>query len=159
MTSIVKMQYVWLANKKRDEEQDLMQKNKVIRVLKEKFGIIALGLIPNVYLRDRESNQVQIVTNFEGESKLDIYNKYEINLPDLYIKNSKNPILIEIDGPIHGYDDDVSRSQQTKLRNDNYSKGGFTEDRGNLVIISSDDVINHDDDDLAQILKNKLGII
>ena len=45
--------------------------------------------------------------------------------PDLILKIKGETIPIELDGPIHGSGDDVSESEQTRNRNDDYIRSGY----------------------------------
>jgi hypothetical protein len=78
----------------------------------------------------------EVNTDFEKVSKIQDYlNKHgyhslqgmtlithenKIRHPDLLMKIGEFTIPIELDGSIHGYGDEVSESEQTKQRNDDY---------------------------------------
>lgn len=133
------------------------RKTRIMRLLKQNFGLIATGLIPNIYLRDRKTNEVIITTQFDTDlTKGEIYDKYQINVPDLVIK-SKPRRIIELDGSIHGLYDKLTESEQTSERNTNYKLGGFNQNDGTFVIITSEDE-KLNDDDLSILLRKKLKL-
>jgi len=45
--------------------------------------------------------------------------------PDLIVKLYGEKVPIEIDGQVHGFGDELTESQQTKWRNDDYVRAGF----------------------------------
>lgn len=152
-----KRSFVHKARRERQDEVDLMRRNKLKNFLFAKFGIRTVGLIPNIYMRDRETNEVIISSVVETDlSKAELWEKYEININDLYCRSLNT--LFEIDGGYHGDgpDSPITASDQTTKRNENYNKGGFKEDDGTLVIITNED-LELPDDELEALLRKKMN--
>lgn len=59
--------------------------------------------------------------------------KYQKRKPDLTIKICGFTVPIELDGGVHGFNDEISETEQTKIRNNDYVR------QGHLPII-----INHE---------------
>ncbi len=93
-----KKSWIHRAQSRRNEESDLDDKFKIIRILKEKFGLHGLT----------------------GE-KIPI-DSQSFRCPDIYIKGL-DPIIIELDGQIHG--EPLILTQKTKDRNADYDKIGI----------------------------------
>src|SRR5690348_1415098 len=100
--------FVRLANKKRDGELDMVDKFKVIRTLRNYFGLY--GLTGEVLMIDGES----------------------CRMPDIFIKN-RPPIVIELDGGIHGMGDQISKRDKDVVRDKDYEDLGIK-----LVIINKE---------------------
>lgn len=152
-----KRSYVHAANKRRDSESDLMKKNRVKKLIKENFGLVALGLMGDiVYLRDRKTNEASVVSSFETDlTKEETFQLFQVNKPDLFIKNHAPQRIIELDGEIHFLT--WKGQEQTADRNDNYSAGGFTEEEHTLVILDSIDLAKSDKE-LVETLSLKLNL-
>jgi len=51
--------------------------------------------------------------------------KYGQRFPDIIINICGFTVPIELDGAVHGYNDEISESKQTKIRNDDYVRDGY----------------------------------
>lgn len=51
--------------------------------------------------------------------------KYPQRKPDLTIKICRYTVPVELDGGIHGYNDELSETKATKIRNDDYIREGY----------------------------------
>ena len=51
--------------------------------------------------------------------------KYGQRFPDIIINICGFKVPIELDGAVHGYNDEISESKQTKIRNDDYLRDGY----------------------------------
>jgi len=130
---------------------DLEKKFRIINLLRDNFKIYALTEYR--YLRDRKTDEVLLKADDEVQITQATHERYQVNLPDLYIR--VQDIILEIDGPQHGFNDGVTRNSQTNTRNDNYAIGGYLEENGKLVILTDADLAL-DDDKLIDLLRVKL---
>lgn len=130
---------------------DLDKKFRIINLLRDNLKLYAMTDF--VYLRDRKTDEVLIKADDEIQVIQATHEKYQVNLPDLYVK--VQDIIIEIDGGKHGFNDDVTRNSQTNTRNDNYAVGGYTEENGKLIILTDSDLLL-DDESLIGVLRGKL---
>ena len=78
-------------------------------------------------LRDGRNSDADNLDKLQYESSLKGYHTFQDKHiagrnPDLLIKYDNQNIVIELDGPIHGYGDESSESKQTKSRNEDYEK-------------------------------------
>ena len=126
-----------------------------MKLLRKHFDIITIGLMGDiVYLRDKKTNEATVTTTFETDlTKSEIFDQYQVNRPDLYVKQEPRRI-IELDGEIHVMT--MRGIEQTENRNDNYSEGNFTEESHTLVILDSLDLAKTDEM-LIETLEKKLG--
>ena len=92
--------YEHRAKLNRTGENDITEKFHIILILREKFGLH--GLTGEVVKIDEESYR----------------------LPDILIKGTK-PIIIELDGEIHGMGDEISKRQKDVERDSDYSTNGY----------------------------------
>ena len=53
------------------------------------------------------------------------HGRYQQRKPDILIKICGYDIPVELDGGVHGYNDEISETPQTKTRNDDYIKSGY----------------------------------
>lgn len=152
-----KRSFVHAANKKRDSESDLMKKNRIKNILKKHFNLVALGLMGDfVYLRSKKTNEALVTSMFETDlTKEETFEQFQINKPDLFIKNHAPQRIIELDGEIHFLT--WKGIEQTGERNDNYSTGGFTEESHTLIILDSLDLAKTDEE-LVKTLSDKLDL-
>lgn len=120
-----KLAYQHLAQRKQEGEPDLLDKFGVIGILKECFGLY--GLTGEV---------VQI----EDDT---------CRLPDILIKAHVPPIVIELDGEVHGMGDDVSKRNKDILRDLDYKQAGCK-----LIIINKEATNGYDPHQVFQIIRD-----
>ena len=155
-----KRAFVHQANKNRTEASDLMKKHRIVKLLHNRFGLNALGLVDEFYyFRDRITNQVKISRSNPNDVSTihELFSKYEVQRMDLYINSAPLGIIIEIDGLEHGFFDDITESEQTTDRNLNYKKGGYSKENKNYLLFTTKD-LEEDDDSLVTLTKYTLGI-
>ena len=143
-----KQGYRHQANKNRSAEQDIDQKNLVIKELR-KLGINAVGLTKNIYLRDKQTSKVTITSEAHMLVTPETFEKYFVRFPDLYVPSKD--IIIEIDGSAHG--EPGFETDDTLSRNMEYELGGHTIQNGKLIILQVADL-----DNLESILRERLKI-
>lgn len=157
-----KRSFIHKDNRNRTESYDLMRKWRIVRLLRQHFDLIALGMVDEfLYCRDKKTNEIVIERNIdvtEEETVVTMLYKYQINRIDLFIKNHVPQRIVEIDELYHGFYDELTTTQQTIDRNANYALGGFTEKDKTLIIITKRD-IEREDAELIQILAEKLGVL
>ena len=153
--------HIHRANKNRTEASDLGKKIRIAQLLKKEFGLNALGLVDEfIFFRNKATNASQINRHNPSDvkNKEEMFAKYQVQKIDLFAKTKGwYGIIIEIDGFEHGFFDDITESEQTTSRNENYRLGGYTEENKNLVIITTEE-LKLDDNSLAILLSLKLGM-
>ncbi len=77
-----------LANKNRTSESDINDKFALIKILKEKFGLYGLT-----------GEALEIPPGGHASHRL----------PDVFVKNNKPRWILELDGLVHGYGDEISK--------------------------------------------------
>jgi len=138
-----KRRFVHEADKKREEEQDLMDKAKIARVLKGYFGLSCIYHDLFIGIHKRHRYWMRELTEKQLES-----NEFWPHKPDLIVTNSKQPMIIEIDGDYHF---NTKRGiKQTNDRNQHYELAGVK-----LVWLLRSEVQNTDTR-LVSILTEKL---
>lgn len=147
-----KRSFIHQANKNRSSESDLERKARISSILRRHFKLpcIFSGCI---YLRDRQTNEVifeYLDSYVPNLSNPEFWAKYQINLPDIWIKSAYPNRIIELDGPRH----DPLDKKDLK-RNENYKLGGFTEEAGTYVILNQYEE-NLNETELVPILSEKL---
>ena len=106
--------YEHLARKNREGEGDIEDKFLVIGILKEFFGLH--GLTGELVQIDCDSYR----------------------LPDILIRSIPTTI-IELDGGIHGYGDQVTKREKDIQRDEDYKKAGY-----NLIVINKEETAKYD---------------
>jgi hypothetical protein len=53
------------------------------------------------------------------------HGRYQQRKPDILIKICGYYVPVELDGGCHGYNDEITETEQTKTRNDDYTKSGY----------------------------------
>ena len=153
--------HIHRANKNRTEASDLGKKIRIAQLLKKEFGLNALGLVDEfIYFRNKatDASQIDRFNPSDVKTKQELFAKYQVQKIDLYVKTKGwYGIIIEIDGFEHGFFDEITESEQTTDRNNNYRLGGYTEEKKSLVIITTED-LKLDDNSLAILLSLKLGM-
>lgn len=155
-----KKSWVHRANDNRITASDFDKKYRIVRILRDNFNMNALGLIDEFYyFRDKLTNEVKIdrgnpqdVTNMQS-----LFRKYEIQKMDLYVKQRKPDVIVEVDGLEHGFFDEMTESQQTIDRNQNYAAGGYKKENKNFLLITTED-LKEDDNVLVTMIEYQLGI-
>lgn len=156
-----KRAYIHKANQERDSASDFDKKWRVVRIFRDFFGLNALGLVDEFYyFRHKFDNKVIIdrgnPVGPETNIKM-LFQTYEINKMDLFIKARWPDIIIEIDGLEHGFFDEMTESDQTHDRDLNYKKGKYSEENKNYLKLTTED-LKENDDSLATLISSKLGI-
>lgn len=77
-------------------EKDLIDKFKIIKILKDKFGLH--GLTGEMIQIDKDSHRC----------------------PDILIKNGREMIVIELDGEVHGSGDGITKRKKDVKRDNDY---------------------------------------
>ena len=81
-----------------------------------------------------DSDRLTQLHDIFSQNKLAVFSNVTLNndkfihqkrLPDLLWKDGHIQIPIEDDGPIHGNNDELTESKQTRERNDDYTTAGF----------------------------------
>lgn len=155
-----KRSFVHQANKNRSSSSDFDKKARVVGILRDSFGIHAIGIADEFYyFRDKNTNQVKIDTTNPKDvlTKEEMFRKYQVQRMDLYVKQRYPDIIIEIDGLEHGFFDEITESQQTTDRNLNYKLGGYTEEKKNYLKLTTED-LKEEDETLVTIIEYKLGL-
>ena len=106
-----KQAYVHQAKRKRKSEKDIPIKHKIINLIHDRFGLIGLTseVIP---IPDRKP------INYH-------------RMPDILIPQRN--IVIELDGPIHGYGDGISKREDDIQRDQDYKDAGYK-----LIIVNQE---------------------
>jgi len=130
---------------------DLEKKFRIINLLRDNFKLYALTEFR--YLRDRKTDEVLLKADDEVQVTQATHERYQVNLPDLYIKIQD--IIIEIDGGQHGFNDEITKNSQTNTRNDNYAIGGYLEENGKLIVLTDADLVQ-EEEKLIDLLRVKL---
>ena len=120
------------ADKRREGEQDLMDKAKIARVMKGYFGLSCIYHDLFIGIHKRHRYWINELTKEQLES-----NEFWPHKPDLIVTNSKIPMIIEIDGEYHFF---TKRGiNQTNERNKHYELAGIK-----LIWLLRSDVANTD---------------
>lgn len=149
-----KRSFIHKANRKRRHESDIDRKARIADILRRRFGLPCI-FSGGIFLRDRKTNETMLdyhdvyIPNL-GNPKL--WENYEINLVDIWIKSADPQRIIELDGGKH-----VDLAEHDRKRNTNYAMGNFTVKDGTLIILdeSQQDL---PEDDLVPILEKKLQL-
>src|SRR5690242_2108415 len=91
-----KQSFIHNAQRKMRSESDIPDKFKIIKILREEFGLFGLT-----------GEAIQI-------------NEYKCRWPDVLVKANIPMIAIELQGHIHGYGEPISESQRDVQRNTDY---------------------------------------
>ena len=123
-----KQSFVHQAKRKRRSEKDIPIKYKIINLIHEKFGLIGLTgeLIP-------------------------IQNRTPINyhrMPDITIPQRN--IVIELDGPIHGFGDGISKREDDIQRDQDYKDAGYK-----LIIVNQELTNGYDLEKVFDVLQKE----
>ena len=123
-----KQSFVQQAKRKRRSEKDIPIKYKIINLIHEKFGLIGLTgeLIPI------------------PERKPINYHR----MPDITIPQ-KN-IVIELDGPIHGFGDGISKREDDIQRDQDYKDAGYK-----LIIVNQELTNGYEPEKVLEVLEKE----
>lgn len=132
------------ANRLRTEEPDLDDKAKVSRILKGYFGLATIYHDLFIGIHKRENYWARELTREQLES-----NDFWPHKPDLIVTNYKRPLIIEIDGDVHFFNDRGVR--RTNERNQHYEMAGI----GLVWLLRSE--VQNTDTRLAVILAERLN--
>lgn len=105
------------------DDGDINEKFRLIRILKEVFGLYGLT--------------GEHLTTLEGE-----WIK-----PDVFVKSSEPQIAFELDGDIHGLGDDITTTDSTWKRNERYAKLSVK------LIIINEALTKYEDQEIIEVLK------
>ena len=103
-------------NRRRDSEGDMAYKFYLIKIIREEMNLHALTGEYLIFDK-RTEERVYLLPQNIG-TKQEFWEKYIIHLPDLFIKNHRPQIVIEIDGPVHWMTQ--KGINQTNSRNEHY---------------------------------------
>jgi len=138
-----KRRFVHEADKRREGEQDLMDKAKIARVMRGYFGLSCIyhDLFIGIHKRDRY--WLRDLTKAQLDS-----NDFWPHKPDLIVTNYKRPLVIEIDGDVHFFK--YRGLRKTNERNQHYELAGI----GLIWLLSSE--VQNTDTRLVSILADRL---
>lgn len=115
--------YVSRAMQSWSDDGDINEKFRLIRILRERFGLYGLT--------------GERLTTLEGE-----WIK-----PDVFVKSSEPQIAFELDGDIHGLGDDITTTDSTWKRNERYAKLNVK------LIIINEALTKYEDQEIIEVLK------
>lgn len=119
---MVKRQHIHEAMKSKDPSDfDLDEKGRLMKILKTYFDMPALT--GEVIYIDRNTNTLARKGPEGCHSKEEVFAKYHVHNPDLLIKTTPNPTIIEIDGPVHWQNSHAVKN--TNRRNEHYEAAGI----------------------------------
>ena len=114
--------WIHYRNKQRDSESDTDDKFKIIDILRRNFSLYGLT----------------------GEMVLLDGGRYR--LPDIFIK--KDRIVIELDGGIHGFGDDITKNESDYARDSDYHNNNYR-----LIVINKEITDGYQEEKVLKILK------
>lgn len=117
--------YEHLARKQREGEGDIEDKFLVIGILRHFFNLH--GLTGETVQIDEDSYR----------------------LPDIMIKTTTPRTVIELDGPIHGNGELVTKPERDLTRDEDYRKAGY-----NLIIVNKKQTNNYHYEKVIPVLEN-----
>ncbi len=124
-----KQAFIHLAQRKQEGEKDIVDKFKIIKILREEFGLHGL------------TDEVLII------------NEDCCHLPDIFIKTTNPEIVIELDGELHGDGEPISKLARDAQRDEDYARVGVK-----LVIINKQQTGGYQKEKVIRVLE-KNGLI
>ncbi len=123
----MKKKTMWIqhAMKNAYGEGDIDEKGRVSRAMREYFGLHPLMNIENdkpffIHKQTRRHGEPDFALYYHPEDAL---RDWDVFYPDIFVKDVKPMIIIEIDGPVHWENSKVVK--RTNYRNECYEKAGF----------------------------------
>ncbi len=141
---MTKTSFIHKARKEMVNDYDTDEKDRVRKILREKFGLHALQ--DEHLFFDKETGEDKILGR-ESLTKDYIFKRYHVHNPDLLVKDHR--IIVEIDGDIHWKNAKVVK--RTNARNEHYQTAGYK-----LIWLTRDEVRKKSDDELADMVLERM---
>jgi len=141
---LTKTSFIHKARKEMVNDYDTDEKDRVRKILLEKFGLHALQ-DENLFF-DKETGEDKILGR-ESLTKDYIFKAFHVHNPDLLVKAHR--IIVEIDGDIHWKNSKVVKA--TNARNEHYQAAGYK-----LIWLTRDEVRKCTDQELSQLISNRI---